>query len=313
MLEGQRLVSLRDGDREGLKVITTWLVDSQIISIEEAAVVQGVMPRTAERYVATYARAGNSAELMDRRCFNPGQQTDYRMEPHKAELIRQATLNLVRGERNSERGLAVQLGEVVDDRTVGRHLNEMGWRAAMEAGLAEEVALYLEAERRRVYWAGVAGEPLEQVLNGSRPGEWQTPERGLVGTALGVAHLALNGAYESLERLVGASVSVLSQWPALRVWHVLLVYLLASGGGRLSQVKYFAWSQVRGLLSACAGLSASSLRHWLKAVAQQAQETVIVIWTTMSMPSSVASRLAGRSTEPATEPAKPSVAIWPRM
>jgi hypothetical protein len=276
MLEGQRLVSLRDGDREGLKVITTWLVDSQIISIEEAAVVQGVMPRTAERYVATYARAGNSAELMDRRCFNPGQQTDYRMEPHKAELIRQATLNLVRGERNSERGLAVQLGEVVDDRTVGRHLNEMGWRAAMEAGLAEEVALYLEAERRRVYWAGVAGEPLEQVLNGSRPGEWQTPERGLVGTALGVAHLALNGAYESLERLVGASVSVLSQWPALRVWHVLLVYLLASGGGRLSQVKYFAWSQVRGLLSACAGLSASSLRHWLKAVAQQAQETVIV-------------------------------------
>jgi len=33
---------------------------------------------------------------------------------------------------------------------------------------------------------------------------------------------------------------------------------------------------VRGLLGACSGLSASSLRHWLKAVARQGQETVRV-------------------------------------
>jgi hypothetical protein len=275
-LDGQRLVCLRDGDREGLKVITTWLVDSHLISVEEAAVVQGVRPRTVESYVLTYTRAGNSAELMDRRQFNPGQQIDYRMAPHQPELIRQATLNLVRGERNSERGLAVQLGGVVDDRTVGRHLNEMGWRGAEAAGLAEEIAVYLDEERQRAYWAGVAGEPLEQGLNGSRAGEWQTPERGLVGPTLGVAHLVLNGTYESLKRLVGASVSVLSQWPSLRVWHVLLVYLLVSGGERVSQVKYFAWSQVRGLLSGCAGLSATSLGHWLRAVGQQAREKVIV-------------------------------------
>jgi hypothetical protein len=275
-LDGQRLVCLREGDGEGLKVITTWLVDSQIISVEEAAEVQGVTSRTVEGYVATYARGGNSADLLDRRHFNGGQRTDYRMEPHKPELIYQVTLNLVSGERNSERGLAEQLGGVVDDRTVGRHLQEMGWRAAEAAGLGEAVAAYLDGERRRAWWAGVAGEPLASVLSDRSPREWQTPERGLVGTALGVVHLGLNGAYESLERLVGTTLSVLSQWSPLRVWHVLLVYLLVSGGGRLSQVKYFAWSQVRGLLGACSGLSASSLRHWLETVARQAQEKVSV-------------------------------------
>lgn len=271
-LDGQRLVPLRAGDREGLKVITTCLVDSQVISAEEAATIQGVRPRTIEAYVTTYAGTGNSAELMDRRYFNAGQQVEYRMGPHKPELIRYATLNLVKGERNSERGLAAQLGEVVDDRTVGRQLHAMGWRAAEAAGLGEEVTAYLAGERRRAYWSGVAGAPLERVLNGSSPDEWQIPERGLVGIGLGVAHLALNGAYESLKRLG----PVLSQWSPLRVWHVLLVYLLVSGGGRLSQVKYFAWSQVRGLLGACSGLSASSLRNWLIAVAQQAKEKVTV-------------------------------------
>ena len=275
-LDGQRLVSLRDGDREGLKVITTWLVDRQIIRAEAAAAVQGVTTRTVEGYLATYAETGNSADLIDRRHFNSGQQVEYRMEPHQPELIRQATLNLVTGERNSERGLAAQLGDVVDDRTVGRQLHAMGWRAAEAAGLGEEVTAYLDGERRRAYWSGVAGAPLERVLNGSSPGEWQIPERGLVGIGLGVAHLDLNGAYESLKRLGGTPVPVLNQWSPLRVWHVLLVYLLVSGGGRLSQVKYFAWSQVRGLLGACSGLSASSLRHWLKAVARQGQETVRV-------------------------------------
>ncbi len=152
----------------------------------------------------------------------------------------------------------------------------MGWREAEAAGLAEEVTAYLNAERLRAYWAGVGGEPLEKVVNGSRPDEWQTPQQGLVGAALGMAHLALNGAYESLRRLVVAPLPVLSQWLPLRVWHTLLVYLLVSGGARLSQVKHFAWRPVRGLLAGCAGLSATSLRHWLVAVAQQAEEKVTV-------------------------------------
>ncbi len=87
------------------------------------------------------------------------------------------------GERNSERGLAKQLGKAVDDRTVGRHLHEMGWRAAEAAGLSVAVAAYLDAERQRAWWAGVAGESLASVLSDSSPCEWQTPERGLVGTA----------------------------------------------------------------------------------------------------------------------------------
>jgi hypothetical protein len=284
-VDGQRMMSLRVGDREGLKVITTWLVDSQRISVEEAAAIQGVRSRTIEAHVATYARRGNSAELIDRRHFNPGQQVDYRMEPHKPELIRQASLNLVQGHKNSERELAAQLGHVVDDRTVGRHLSAMGWRAAEEAGLAEEVAAYLDTERQRAYWAGVAGEPLESVFTcagakcrgmGGSPREWQTPQRGLIGAALGVAHVALNGAYEGLRRLSVAPGSALSQWPSLRVWHTLLVYLLVSDGARLSQAKYFDWRPLRGLLSGCAGLSATSLRHWIVAVAQQAPEKISV-------------------------------------
>jgi hypothetical protein len=276
ILNGQEFIPLREGDGEGLRVVTTCLVDGEVISAEEAAAVQGVALPTVERYRATYAETGNSADLIDRRHFNPGQLTDYRMEPHKTELIRQATLNLVQGKKNSERGLAAQLNDAVDDRTVGRHLHEIGWRAAEKAGLGEEVSAYLDAERRRFYWAGVAGEPLENVLSGSNPREWQTPERGLVGVALGVAHLALNGAYESLKRLVVGPMSVLRGWSPLRVWHVLLVYLMVSGGGRLSRVKYFAWHQVRSLLSGCAGLSATSLRNWMVEVAEQAKEKVTV-------------------------------------
>jgi hypothetical protein len=110
-LDGQRLVALRSDDYEGLKAITTWLVDSRVISVEEAAVVQGVTPRTVEAYQATYATTGNSAALVDRRHFSARQQMAYRMEPHKPSLVRQATLNLLQGQRNSGRHLAKQLGE----------------------------------------------------------------------------------------------------------------------------------------------------------------------------------------------------------
>jgi hypothetical protein len=273
--EGQRVISLRDGDAEGVRVLTTWLVDSKVITAEEAATVQGVTSRTVEAYRAMYAETGNSADLIDRRHFNPGQQTDYRMGPHKPELIRCVTLNLVRGEKNTERGVAAQLDDV-DDRTVGRHLHEMGWREAEEAGLAEEIATYIEAERRRAYLDGVAGKPFESIVSDSNPHDWQTPQRGSVGIGLGVAHLVLNGAYESLKQLVVGSLSVLSGWSPRRIWHVLLVYLMASGGGRLSQVKYFAWHQVQGVMSGCVGLSASSLRNWMVAVTEHAKEQVVV-------------------------------------
>ncbi len=275
MLGEHRLVSLRAGDREGLKVITTWLVDGQAIGVEEAAVVQGVTPRTVAAYQAIYATTGNSADLLDRRHFNPGQQTAYRMEPHKPELIRCATLNLLRGEPTSERRLAKQVGSGMDDRTVGRHLHAIGWRAAEEAGLAEEVAAYLAAERQRAYWAGVAGQPLESVeLRSINPREWQKPRPGVVGVSLGVAHLTLNGSYASLKRLLGASVAEAGQ--ALRTGHTLLVYLMRSGGARLSQAKHFVWQEVGGLLCGCARASASGLRHWLVTTAQRAQAKVTV-------------------------------------
>jgi len=274
-LDGQGLIPLREGDREGLKVITTYLIERQVISAEEAAEVQGVTTRTVEAYRARYAQTGNSADLMDRRHFCSGQQTDYCMEAHKPELIRQATLNLVQGKQNSERGLSAQLGYEVGDRAVGRHLHEMGWRAAEAAGLAAEVAAYIDAERKRAYWAGVTGAPLESVLSAINPREWQAPQRGWIGIGLGVAHMTLNGVYESLKRLVEAPLPVLSGWSPLQVWHILLVYLMASGGERLSQVKYFAWRPVGGL-NGCAGLSATSLRNWLVAVAKQAKEKVTV-------------------------------------
>jgi len=274
-LDGQRLIPLRDGDREGVKAVTTCLVEGQVISAEEAAAVQGVMPRAVEGYRATYAKTGNVADVVDRRHFCSGQQTDYGMEPHKPELIRRATLNLVQGEPNSERGLAAQLGHEIGDRAVGRYLHKIGWRGAENAGLAEEVAAYIDTERERAYWAGVSGESLENVLDNINPREWQTPQRGLIGMGLGVAHMALNGVYESLKRLVDTPLPMLSGWSLLQVWHILLLYLMVSGGARLSQVKYFAWRAVRGLIG-CAGLSATSLRHWLVAVAQQAKEKVTV-------------------------------------
>ena len=269
ILDGQKIVSLREGDREGLKALTTWLVDAKFVTVEEAAAVQGVQPRTVKDYQATYAARGNSADLVDRRRFNQGQQRDYRMEAHKAALIRCAVRNLVRGEKNSERGMADQLG--VGGRTVGRHLHRIGWREAENAGLVEEVAAYLDAERQRAYWAGVAGKPLDSILSSQPPRDWQKPQRGLVGVALGLAHLAANGAYESLGRLVEKPLSALHRWSPRRVWHTLLTYQMVSGGGRLSQVKYFSWQPVQGLLSSCAGLSATSLRNWLAEAAQQAK------------------------------------------
>ena len=47
-LDGKRLVPLRVGDQEGLKIILTLLVENGAISAEDAATVQGMTPRTNE-------------------------------------------------------------------------------------------------------------------------------------------------------------------------------------------------------------------------------------------------------------------------
>jgi hypothetical protein len=245
----------------------TWLVDSGCLDVMTAAALQGVQPRTVEAYGTSYAATHNSISLIDRRHFNPGQQKDYRAEEHRAALIHCAVLNTLSGKRNTERGLSEQLGEKIDDRTVGRQLHKIGWRVAEAAGLADEVAAYLDKVRREAYWAGVSGQPLESVLASSSRREWQTPQAGVVGVSLGVAHLAMNGTYASLKRLVG---------DRLQQGHTYLIYLIRSGGGRVSQAKHFVWKQVEGLLVGCKRASATGLRRWLVWAAKQAQEKVSV-------------------------------------
>lgn len=265
---GHSVLTLPACDREGLKLLSTWLVRDQHLSSAEAAVVQGIQPRCVEGYQAIYAATHNSADLMDRRYFNGGQSAAYRLEPYKAALIRHIVLNALQGRRNTERGLAEQMGCQVDDRTVGWHLHAMGWRAAEAAGLPEEVAAYLDKVRQAAYWAGVTRQPLESVLTNIQPQEWQTPQPGVVGISLGVAHLALTGAYASLKRLVGDS---------LRMGHTYLVYLLKSGGARVSQAKHFVWEHVGGVLVGYPRASATGLRRWLMWAAKRAQDKVDVV------------------------------------
>ncbi len=267
---GQRVMAMPVSDCAGLKLLSTWLVHSQCLSSAEAAAVQGVRPCTVESYRARYAVRGDSIDLIDRRRFNAGQHTAYRLEPHKPALIRHMVLNVVHGQRTTERGLAEQVGRQVDDRSVGRYLHATGWRAAEAAGLPDEVAAYLDKVRQEAYWAGVAGQPLESVLTKFSPHEWLTPRPGGVGISLGVAHLAMNGAYASLQQLVGDSLS------ALRMGHTYLVYLLKSGGARVSQAKHFVWEEVAGLLIGCGRASATGVRDWLVAVAQRAQDPITV-------------------------------------
>jgi hypothetical protein len=262
------------GDEVGRRLMMIWQAAAGEIREAELAAQLGVTERSAREYVKTYRARGSSLAVIDGRHFNRGQQVDYRLEEHKAALVRQATLNLLQGESNSERGLAAQLAYPVCPRTVGRYLQETGWRGAEEAGLGEEVAAYLEKERQQAYWAGVAGHPLANVVEKIDPGEWQRAEPGVVGTSLGVAHLSLNGAYESLSRLVGGAKAGIDY--GQRMGHTYLLYLLKSSGGRVSQAKHFVWEEVGGMLSGCGRASASGLRNWLVSTAEEAAEEVTV-------------------------------------
>lgn len=60
----------------------------------------------------------------------------------------------------------------------------------LKLGLRENVQLFLQKERKKAYWAGVAGEPLNNCVH---PSEWQEPRAGQTGIALGLAHLKLWG------------------------------------------------------------------------------------------------------------------------
>jgi hypothetical protein len=273
VLENERGVPLHVNDREGLKAMTTWLVSGGIMSVTEAADIQGLVPRTVRKYQATYEQTANTAKLVDRRHNNQGQQTAYKMETHRGALLRQVTMNMLWGEVNSERRLAQQLGGVVANRTVGRQLEAIGWRGAEAEGLSEEVTAYLKSERQRAYWAGVAGEPLEKVDTIPKE-EWETALTGqTAGIGLGTSHLVRNGAYESLEKLKGENEE---DSDSQETGHRLLTYLLSSGGGRLSQAKEFAWSRVGGILGDKARVSASSLRKGIRMLAKRGKERVTV-------------------------------------
>jgi hypothetical protein len=58
--------------------------------------------------------------------------------------------------------------------------------------------------------------------------------------------------------------------------HSYLLYLLKSGGARVSQAKHFVWEDVGGLLSGCVRASATGLRNWLVSTAEEAAEEVTV-------------------------------------
>ncbi len=105
--------------------------------------------------------------------------------------------------------------------------------------------------------------------------EWQEAKVGQVGVALGLAHLSSNGAFKSLEALLPEERS--GYLPNWLLTTGLMLYLLASGGQRLSQAKHFVWSKVSGLLAGKSALSASTLRNWLLTLEIRAKESIVVL------------------------------------
>ena len=266
-------LSLPREDETGLACLSTWLVSCGQLASEEAAQISGVSTQTISARCADYQATRSSLNLVDRRHFNPGQQTAYRMEAHRSAAVSQWTLNLLSGESNSGRHLATQLDEVVDDRTLDRFLNRSGLCQAEADGLRQDVEEYLRQQRQIAYWAGVRRDPLAGVYEPPQTG-WEVATEAKATAALTTAHLTVNGAYATLERLHVPDEGMISN---RRFWHTLLTFLAVSGGGRLSWVGRFAWEQVQGLLGGRKGLSASFLRGRLHQVADVARaETVTV-------------------------------------
>ena len=266
-------LSLPLEDKTGLACLSTWLVSSGLLAPEEAAQITGVSTQTISARCADYQATRSSLTLVDRRHFNPGQQTAYRMEAHRSAAVSQWTLNLLRGESNSGRHLAAQL-EVVGDRTVDRFLNHSGLRQAEADGLRKDVEEYLRQQRQIAYWAGVRREPLAGVYDTPPEAGWEVATEAKATAALTTAHLTVNEAYATLERLDVPDERVTSN---RRFWHTLLTFMAVSGGDRLSRVRRFAWVRVRGLLGGQKGLSASSLRKRLHQVADAARDETVTV------------------------------------
>lgn len=271
MRDEQAVGALRRDDTTGLTLFLTWQVEAGLVSAEEAAQLLGVTPRTVRERCATYADTADSADLVDRRHFNPGQQTDYRMATHRPALVAQWTRNLVSDHSTRGRHLAEQLGDVVDDRTVDRHLDEMGLRAAEAAGLRAEIQATIAERERAAYWAGVHRQPLAGVCDPPpTDAGWAHQVSRQATTALATAHLARNGAYASLKGLVADRCG---EWS---LWHALLTVVLVTGGAPLNWLRHLEWAPLVGLLGGRVGPSLSHLRAWLTRVTEGARQPVEV-------------------------------------
>lgn len=267
-------LSLPLEDETGLVCLSTWLVSYGLLTSEEAAQLTGVSPQTIATRCADYQATHSSLTLVDRRHFNPGQQTAYRVEAHQCAVVSQWTLNLLTGESNSGRHLAAQLEEAVDDRTLDRFLNRSGLRQAEATGLRQEVEAHLRQVQQIAYWAGVRREPLAGVYDTPPKDGWEVAAEAEATAALATAHLVSNGSYAALERLAVPDQGVTSH---RRFWHTLLIFLAVSDGDRLSRVRRFAWERVRGLLGGRKGPSASFLRGRLRQVADAARDETVTV------------------------------------
>jgi hypothetical protein len=272
--DDQPLLALCIGDTTGLALTLTWLVAAGQVTVAEAAQLLAITPRTVQEHCATYTATGDSADLVDRRHFNPGQQTAYRMAAHRPALVAQWARNLVSGQATSGRNLAAQLAHVVDDRTVDRHLDEMGLRAAEAGGLRADIQATIAARERVAYCAGIARQPLAGLdLPPLTDPAWQQAVTAQATVPLATAHLARNGAYASLQTLLAG----VAEWP---LWHALLTMLLVTGGAPLNWLRQLDWTPWVGLLGGRLGPSLSHLRDWLTQVTGRARQTVAITRST---------------------------------
>jgi hypothetical protein len=247
-------------DGVGRACLSTWLVASRQLTPEEGAQIAGVSVETVLARCKVYQESRSSLGLVDRRHFNPGQQTAYRMEAQQVNAVTQWVMNLLAGESNSGRHLCSQLDEAVDDRTVDRFLNRSGMRQAEDAGLRQKVEAYQRQQLEAAYWTGVRREPFVGVCDMALEEGWDVAPEAEATAALTTSHLVHNGAYAALERL---DIPDEGKTSNRRFWHGMLTFLAGSGGERLSHAKRFDWESVRGLLSGRNGLSASFLRDRL--------------------------------------------------
>jgi hypothetical protein len=267
-------LSIPQEDGVGRACLSTWLVTGGQLTAEEGAQIAGVSVETVLARCKAYQESHSSLGLVDRRHFNPGQQTAYRMEAQQADAVSQWVMNLLAGESNSGRHLSSQLDEAVDDRTVNRFLNRSGMRQADDGGLRQKVEAYQRQQLEAAYWAGVRREPLVGVCDVAPEESWEVALEAEATAALTTSHLVHNGAYAALERL---DVPDEGKTSNRRFWHGIMTFLAGSGGGRLSHAQRFDWESVRGLFGGRKGLSASLLRDRLHQVADAARDESITV------------------------------------